>query len=600
MRDKMKPKKKPKKAKRVHAIDEIWARTFRTTNRNVALFASKLSFQQLSDFKKLVGVDGYRILQDVLMQISGQKNPEENLISMDIPTLNQLEESIQTELRALAFNINQPIDCILSFDGTSFNAQTIITSHGNVKGVTKTQSDQFKAGKLDKSELKPLQSLYALIVTPVDPQYPSFTVHCHFAVTPQFTDNIYTLVMDCVQALQTNKINIIGMSFDGEPNQKQAFTNQFFNYLLNNRYNSDGSLKNIIQVLNQYNGILIFCEPLHLAKRIRSYIILNDSVVEISDKPTTQDQIVNRKLFIDVLGDDLPGYAVSLNSKLRMSDQAATQLMKPNHIDELVDQKEYVLTLIHLISYPLMIPFGSYNKEILLQALLFCLEVQWNYYQYLIEPNGQASNVKQRQARTELKTFLDPNFLSEIICYTSSLYYLLSTYNTVYGYSVSSACDENFFGQLKYRCGTNLSILSAISETKRLLQSQMLKRSLEITSTYRNQHFKYSAIFVGLEQVTQNQLRYARSLAKILVHTLCYQEQFNIDISRNNQVSFQDVLEFIKSCGFGNFQLCSNFDEANYIEQSKSTLSSIIAERLTRIYSAKEYKSSSDNTKQKK
>jgi len=66
-------------------------------------------------------------------------------------------------------------------------------------------------------------------------------------------------------------------------------------------------------MLKEYKGLLIFNDGLHLLKRIRSYILYNNSVIEISDKDITFDQVINKDMFVNFFGDELPGYSISLN-----------------------------------------------------------------------------------------------------------------------------------------------------------------------------------------------------------------------------------------------------------------------------------------------
>ena len=66
-------------------------------------------------------------------------------------------------------------------------------------------------------------------------------------------------------------------------------------------------------MLREYKDLLIFNDGLHLLKRIRSYILYNNSVIEISDKDITFDQVINKDMFVNFFGDELPSYSISLN-----------------------------------------------------------------------------------------------------------------------------------------------------------------------------------------------------------------------------------------------------------------------------------------------
>ena len=68
---------------------------------------------------------------------------------------------------------------------------------------------------------------------------------------------------------------------------------------------------------------------------------------------------------------------------------------------------------------------------------------------------------------------------------------------------------------------------------------------------------------------------------------MSYQVEYETVVSNHKQVGFDDALLYIKDVKFSEFKLCSNFDEALRVDESNSTLSSIIAERLTRIYEVK-------------
>jgi len=50
-------------------------------------------------------------------------------------------------------------------------------------------------------------------------------------------------------------------------------------------------------------------------------------------------------------------------------------LLRPKHIEELLEAGEYTLLIEHLIAFPLMVPFGIFDNQKLMRALMFCLKL---------------------------------------------------------------------------------------------------------------------------------------------------------------------------------------------------------------------------------
>ena len=121
--------------------------------------------------------------------------------------------------------------------------------NGNVKGVPQSQADKYKLEQICKEELLLLHNLFAFIVTPVHSDYPAFPVHLHFTTQPAFNDIIATIIEIIITELRTQSIHVIGLSYDGELNQKVAYTNQFFNYLFEQRYKDDGRHNSLLIAL---------------------------------------------------------------------------------------------------------------------------------------------------------------------------------------------------------------------------------------------------------------------------------------------------------------------------------------------------------------
>ena len=82
-----------------------------------------------------------------------------------------------------------------------------------------------------------------------------------------------------IEALNNKNIKVKGISFDGDKASVSIFAKDFVIKIMK-EYSGGKRLINIEKFCKKYDNLFPFCDPTHILKRIRTFIIKYNSVID--------------------------------------------------------------------------------------------------------------------------------------------------------------------------------------------------------------------------------------------------------------------------------------------------------------------------------
>lgn len=349
-------------------------------------------------------------------------------------SLNEIKKII-TEFRQQNNISSQQIDAFVSIDAFSVKPTLEVTDDGIVRGsILDQQIDQDELAKMKKNIISfenfcknqvkfMINDVFVINLQPLNASYSCHLIHKIPQTNGNANNHIINELLDIINEIKKNKINIIGIAYDGD----RAY-NKLTNFWVNNVI--EHFTNNPYINFSQINPLFVddvnttFCvDPLHILKRYR-YRLLKKQIHQFFtiDSPIVDIQKWNQTL-------ELPSVVFLNNRWTEMNDDLPLKMFKIKTIHHLFEVKDYAC--ISYIIIPTLLNVALSYPNLNIDDRIYILKSSFTFlllYQNTV--NVLQNPLKQKPSKNspDVRLF-DNQLISDTLSCISSLLHVLEGYN---------------------------------------------------------------------------------------------------------------------------------------------------------------------------
>ena len=113
-----------------------------------------------------------------------------------------------------------------------------------------------------------------------------------------------------------------------------------------------------ITVCKQFKGLLPFCDPTNLLKRVRTFLLNNRSTIDLTCRDIYGDEIVAQQLFQSIT-DIRNSRVFSTKHIYQLDDKVALTLFNTSYIQDFHEVGSYEGVFVCILLFPMMSVFGD-------------------------------------------------------------------------------------------------------------------------------------------------------------------------------------------------------------------------------------------------